>query len=554
MSDKLKLFLRDLNKNVIVEKGIQLYDIVKEFNINKENPIILAKVNDDVYELTEKLKTEGNFEVITNKSDLGRRSYIRTLQFVLVKAAYDVLEECEVDIQHSLSRGLYCEIHKDNILTLQELKAIKNRMREIIDANEPIYKEELSREKAMEIFRSYNMIDKVMLLESLSVSKVKLYKLQDRYDYFYGSMAYSTGVVKSFELVPYNSGFILRYPTLDSPNEIPKFVEHNKLAKIFNETEAWGDILEVPHVGALNKIIDDKHIKKLILINEGLHEKKIAYIADMISQKKTAKLVLIAGPSSSGKTTFTKRLSVQLAVNGLRPVQISMDDFFVDRELTPKDEDGNYDFESINALDIKLFNRTMKAILNGEEVKIPTFNFKTGKKEWRGDKVKLPKNGIILIEGIHGLNEKLTSSISKDEKFKIYINCLTQLNIDNHNRIPTTDVRMVRRIVRDSLTRGYDAEDTLVRWPSVKRGEKKNIFVFEDESDIMFNSNLVYEICVLKKYALAELEKVEKNSPVYYEAWRLKSFLHFFREIDMELVPENSLLREFIGGSCFYDY
>lgn len=551
---ELKIFLRDLKKEVILSDELDFYDIIKKFNIEKEYPIILCRFNGQVFELTSCPDENGELEVITNEEDVARRAYIRTLQFVLVKASYNIFEKCEVDIEHSLSKGLYCEINKETPLTHDELKRIEEEMKRIIAEDLPIKKEEFTRNEAIKIFHEYGMNDKVMLLDSLDREKVKLYNLEGRYDYFYGTMAYSTGAVKVFELVPYNGGFILRYPTISEPNKIPEFVEHKKLANIFHETEVWGDILGVPHVGSLNKIIDENRIKKLILVNEALHEKKLAYIADMIYEKKTAKLVLIAGPSSSGKTTFTKRLSVQLEVNGFKPVQISMDDFFVEREFTPRDENGEYDFESINALDIDLFNRTIKSILEGEEVEIPTFNFKLGKKEWLGNKVKLPENGIILIEGIHGLNEKLTSSISKDEKFKIYISCLTQLNIDNHNRIPTTDVRMIRRIVRDSLTRGYSAEATLSMWPSVRRGEKKNIFVFEDESDVMFNSNLVYELGILKRFALKELLRIEKDSPFYNEALRLISFLNFFKEIDVELMPENSLLREFIGGSCFYEY
>lgn len=552
---KIKVLLKELDREEIIEEGLSFYGIMKKFNINKDKAVTLCKFNNEYHELLEVPNEDGRLEFISNDNDIARDAYVRTLQFILVKAVHDVFNNCELDIEHSLSKGIYCEIKgKSDKLTAKDFENIESKMRSIINEDALIEKVEVTREDAIEIFKQYNMNDKVMLLQSMSSDTVELYKLQGRYDYFYGRMAYSTGAVNLFEIKPYNDGFILRFPTLDNPFEIPTFVEHRKLAKIFHESEAWADILGVPHVGALNKIVDDNYIKKIILINEAFHEKKLANIADMIYNRKSVKLVLISGPSSAGKTTFTKRLAVQLQVNGLKPVQISMDDFFVDRVDTPLDEDGNYDFESIEALDIELFNTTIKSILEGKETEIPTFNFKKGKKEWLGKTIMLPENGLILIEGIHGLNEKMTASIDKSQKFKIYINCLTQLNIDNHNRIHTTDVRMLRRMVRDSLTRGYSAEDTMSMWPSVRRGEKKNIYVFEDESDVMFNSTLVYELCILKKYALEELDKIEKNSPYYNEAARLKIFLKLFREIDTALVPDNSLLKEFIGGSCFYDY
>ncbi|CAM2746978.1 nucleoside kinase [Hathewaya histolytica] len=552
--ESLTIFLKDLNKSVSVKNEIELYSITKEFNIKKDSPIVLGRFNNDIYELSHIADIDGEFEAITTREDIGKRTYERSLQFVLIKAAYKIFEQCDVCIEHSLSGGLFCEIHKNTSLTEEEIKLLENEMRRIIEKDIRIVKVNLEREKAIEIFKGYGMGDKVEFLEGLSMDRVNLYKLEDRYDYFYGPMVYSTGVLKVFELKIYNGGLIIRFPNLKEPNSLTKYVEYKKLANIYKETNDWGNILKVPTLGALNKLIDKKGLHDMVLINEGLHEKKLAYIADSIKHKESVKLVLIAGPSSSGKTTFTKRLSIQLAVNGVVPIQISMDDFFVDRELTPKDENGQYDFESVHALDIKLFNSTLKKILDGEAAELPSFNFITGKREWKGHKVSLPKNGVILIEGIHALNEIMTSSIEKDEKFKVYINCFTQLNIDNHNRIPTTDVRMVRRIVRDSLIRGYSGEDTLKMWPSIKRGEKKNIFVYQEEADVLFNSNLVYELCMLKKYAIYELKKIKKDSPVYYEALRLISFLKFFRDGEIGMIPSNSILKEFVGGSCFYDY
>jgi uridine kinase len=388
----------------------------------------------------------------------------------------------------------------------------------------------------------------------MDFEEVYLYELDGRYDYFYGQMAYSTGIIKSFDLVKYAHGFVLRNPKEDNINELPEFKEQKSLASIFYETEQWLRILGIGEVGSLNEKVINKELKDVILVSEALHEKKIANIADDIFNRKDVKIALIAGPSSSGKTTFANRLGIQLRVNGLVPISISLDDYFLDRENTPKDEEGNYNFESIHALDLKLFNENLKDLLEGKEVEIPSFNFKTGEREWNRRNMKLPENGVIIIEGIHGLNPMLTSEINSKNKFKIYISALTQLNIDNHNRIATTDVRKIRRIVRDYLSRGYGAEETLNMWKSIKKGEKEYIFIYQEEADIMFNSTLVYELSVLKSYALKELNKIKPGSPVYSEASRLKSFLNFFREIDFNDVPENSILREFIGGSCFYKY
>jgi uridine kinase len=398
------------------------------------------------------------------------------------------------------------------------------------------------------------MEDKLALLKHSKNKNLKLYNLCGRYDYFYGQMAYSTGIIGEFEIMYYKPGFILRYPTIHEPKVIPKFNEQKKLAKIFRETEIWGTILNVANVGSLNDIVVSGEMNEMAMITEAFHEKKIANIADQISLKEKVKIVLIAGPSSSGKTTFTKRLGIQLRVNGLIPIQISLDDYFINRDQTPKDEDGNYDFESIYALDLELFNNNLTELLKGEKVKLPRYDFLTGKRVWSDKEIYIPERGVLLIEGIHGLNEILTSSIDKENKFKIYISALTQLNLDNHNRIATTDVRIIRRIVRDYLSRGYKAEDTLKMWHSIKKGEEKNIFPFQEEADVMFNSTLVYELCVLKKYALPELKKISEESSVYYEAKRLISFLNFFKTVDEEVVPRNSILKEFIGGSIFYKY
>lgn len=482
------------------------------------------------------------------------RNNSRTLQFIFIKAVLDLYKDAIVTMEHSIGKWVFGEIHKKEPLTEQEVNNIKQEMQKLIDKNYPIKRIKVKREEAIKIFQNYGMTDKVKLLQQTGFKVVTLYELDGRYDYFYGPMWESTGVIKNFDVKFYNGGFILGYPTDENLMVVNKFVEQRKLTNIFRETEKWLNILGIGEVGSLNEKISNGQLIDLIMISEALHEKKIAQISDMINEKKEIKAVFVAGPSSSGKTTFANRLAIQLKVNGLNPIPISLDNYFVNREDTPKDENGEYDFESIKSIDVKFFKDQMKELFEGKEVEIPIFNFLTGYREKSGSKVKMPKNGILIIEGIHGLNPILTSSLDENNIFKIYISALTQLNLDNHNRISTADVRRVRRIVRDSLSRGKNAEETLLMWPSIKKGEEKNIFVYQEEADVMFNSTLVYELCVLKKKALEELDKVGADSSVYDEVKRLKAFLGFFDEIDKGLVPENSILREFIGGSIFYKY
>lgn len=482
------------------------------------------------------------------------RNNSRTLQFIFIKAVLDLYKDAIVTMEHSIGKWVFGEIHKKEPLTEQEVNDIKQEMQKLIDKNYPIKRIKVKREEAIKIFQNYGMTDKVKLLQQTGFKVVTLYELDGRYDYFYGPMWESTGVIKNFDVKFYNGGFILGYPTDENLMVVNKFVEQRKLTNIFRETEKWLNILGIGEVGSLNEKISNGQLIDLIMISEALHEKKIAQISDMINEKKEIKAVFVAGPSSSGKTTFANRLAIQLKVNGLNPIPISLDNYFVNREDTPRDENGEYDFESIKSIDVKFFKEQMKELFEGKEVEIPIFNFLTGYREKSGIKVKMPKNGILIIEGIHGLNPILTSSLDENNIFKVYISALTQLNLDNHNRISTSDVRRVRRIVRDSLSRGKNAEETLLMWPSIKKGEEKNIFVYQEEADIMFNSTLVYELCVLKKKALEELDKVNADSSVYDEVKRLKAFLGFFYEIDKGLVPENSILREFIGGSIFYKY
>ncbi|WP_291583353.1 nucleoside kinase [Clostridium sp. UBA6640] len=550
---KIKL---QFEKDYVIEvnSGVSCYEVVKNYNLEKDVPVVLARVNGKLCELSSIIEEDSTFNIVDIKDKFGMMTYIRTLQFVLIKSTLELFKDAQITIGHSLSKGLFGEIYKKSKLDIDDIYLIKEKMKEIIEKDIKINKKCFQKGEAIEIFKNYGMNDKVRLLSSIDLEKVNLYELDGQYDYFYGPMAYSTGVLKIFDLIYYDPGYILRFPTSEEPFKIPKFEEHKKLAKVFYEAEKWGGTINIEDVGALNKIIDNGDIVNLIRVSEAQQEKKIAYIADKISENKSINLVLVAGPSSSGKTTFSKRLGIQLSVNGLIPIPISLDDYFVDREDTPMDEFGEYDFESIYAVDLELFNNHLQILLSGGEVEVPNYNFKTGKREWNGHKMKLPNKGILIVEGIHGLNEILTSSIIKDRKFKIYISPLTQLNLDDHNRIATTDVRMIRRIVRDFLSRGYRVEDTLKMWPSIRRGEEKNIFVFQEDADVMFNSALIYELAILKKYALTELHKVHPDSTVYDEARRLISFLNFFKEVDKELVPSNSLMREFIGGSCFYQY
>ena len=551
--DKYEIKLNE-NESILVKEGSRFKDIISENFKDQELKVAVCKLDNKYYELGEEIPRGGKLSLIPFTSADGIKVYSRTLQFIFIKATLDLFKNAKIVMQHSIDKGIFGEIHKADPLNKKDLENVKVRMQELIDKNIPINKVKVKREKAIEIFKSYGMDDKVLLLEQVSFNEVNLYELEGRYDYFYGYMAESTGVIKAFDVMYYEPGFILRYPEENNINVITEFKEQKKLASIFMETEKWLNILGVGEVASLNEKLLNGDLTNIIMVSEALHEKKLAEIADKIFCRRNTRIVLIAGPSSSGKTTFANRLAIHLRVNGLVPIPISLDDYFVNREQTPIDENGEYDFETIGSVDIKLFNSQLRDILKGEEVEIPTFNFLTGKREWTGNKIKLPQNGVVIIEGIHGLNPILTSEIEDKYKFKIYISALTQLNLDNHNRIATTDVRRIRRIVRDHLSRGHEAEDTLKMWPKIKRGEQKNIFVYQEEADVMFNSTLVYELCVLKKAALEELNKIDESNPIYNEAKRLKSFLGFFKEIDEALVPENSILREFIGGSIFYKY
>jgi len=542
------------NNTIMAKRGITFYNLILDNYNDKVKDVAICKLNGEYYELTEIIEDDGEVELIGFDTELGIKIYTRTLQFIFIKVALELFPESKITIEHAISKAVYGEVHKEIPLNKDDVNKIKKRMQEMIDNDVKINSIIASKEDAIEIFRSYKMDDKVNLLKYCNIKDVQLYELEGRYDYFYGPMGYSTGIIKVFDVFNYEEGFILQRPEIKNLNVLPKFQEQKSLTKIFIEAQRWLNILGIEDVGALNEKVINNEFRKVIMVSEGLHENKIVNIANDISNKKDVKIILVAGPSSSGKTTFANRLSIQLSVNGLIPIPLSLDNYFLDRIDTPKDENGNYDYESINALDLKLLNRDLQKLMNEEKVDLPIYNFKTGEKKWNNYKVKLPKNGVLILEGIHGLNPNLISGELNSNTFKIYISALTQLNIDNHNRISTTDVRKVRRIVRDSLSRGYGAEETLKMWESIKIGEKNNIFVYQEEADVAFNSTLVYELGVLKSHALKELNKITEKSPVYSEAIRLKAFLSFFKKIDIEEVPKNSLLREFIGGSSFYEY
>ncbi|MCE5285736.1 MAG: nucleoside kinase [Pelosinus sp.] len=544
-------FINGESKNYAA--GTTLLTILADMRELYTTPVVAAKVNNEIRDLRYKLSGDCQIDFLDLHTDHGIKIYQRSLTFLLIAAAQEVFPAGELTVEHSLSKGLYCELYLGRPLTKEDVARLEARMRQIAVEDRPIIRKNMSKAEAIALFTASGQKEKIKLLKQMKRDEVKLYYCGEAYGYMYGTMTPTTSDLKLFELVYYEPGLILRFPEKDQPEKLPSFVDQPKLAQIFAEAERWGKILHCGYVATLNECVPNKSIGDIIRVAEALHEKKIAQIADFVSQHSSVRLILIAGPSSSGKTTFAQRLNIQLRVNGLRPISISLDDYFVDRVHTPLDENGDYDFESIEAIDLALFNEHLTKLLQGEEVSLPTYNFKTGKREFRGNKIKIDQTQPLIIEGIHGLNERLTSAIGRELKVKIYISALTQLSIDNHNRIPTTDARLIRRIVRDSQFRSHDALRTLEMWASVRRGEERNIFPFQEDADIMFNSALIYELAVLKKYAEPLLMKVTSDSPQRPEAQRLLKFLSYFYSVADEEIPPNSILREFVGKSCFYE-
>lgn len=548
---KLKLYVEGVGK-IIVEEGSTLEEVAKLVYGEEHKKYLGARMDNEIFLLTDKVKEGRRIKFLDIKDKDGHKIYTRTLSVIYVKACDELFSGCNVNIEHSLGDGLYTEIKKAKSINFKEIKEIKEKMRELIDADKPILREKIKREEAINLFEEQGCVDKVKLYNHVDKEEIHIYRIDDYVDKFYGYLAPSTGYVEVFDLKYYYPGAILLPPAKENGFTLPKFVEPRKLARVFKEAEDWADILDLRYLGSLNDKVADNSIAEVIRVSEALHEKKIANIADEICKDDNINIILVAGPSSSGKTTFSHRLAVQLKVNGKRPVSISVDDYFVNREDTPRDEFGDYDFEALEAIDMGLFNRDLIKLLEGEEIVLPKFDFFEGKRRSSGKTIKVDENHPIIVEGIHCLNPELTKAIPEKNKFKIYTSALTQLNVDAHNRIPTTDTRIIRRIVRDSKFRGNDIKRTFKLWESVRKGEEENIFPYQEKADIMFNSSLVYELSVLKKYVSPQLKTIDKGSEYYSEAKRLLQFLEYFRDLEDEtIIPPTSILREFIGKSCF---
>lgn len=543
------------NEEKVYEKGTTYEQIAEEYQEQYSDDIVLVFADGKLQELPKKAKQGCKIEFVTTASSVGIATYRRSMCLLLVKAIYDVVGRenvKKVRIQFSVSKGYYCTAKGEFAITEEFLKRVREKMHQMVQACIPIKKRSVHVDEAIALFRKYGMYDKERLFQYQRVSTVNLYSINGFEDYYYGYMVPNTSYLKYFELYPYDEGFVMQMPEKKAPKEVPDFCPQHKLFGILKESTKWGDMMDIETVGDLNDQVTKRDVSEVILVQEALQEKKIGDLAEQISKKPSVKFVLIAGPSSSGKTTFSHRLSIQLRAQGMNPHPIAVDNYFVDRERTPRDENGDYNFECLEAIDIELFNRNMTDLLEGKEVMLPTFNFKTGKREYNTPAKKLKENDILVIEGIHCLNDALTYQLNSENKFKIYISALTQLNIDEHNRIPSTDGRLLRRIVRDARTRGTSARQTIAMWPSVRRGEEANIFPYQEQADAMFNSALNYELAVLKQYAEPILFGIEKDCKEYVEAKRLLKFLDYFVGINAESIPQNSLLREFVGGGCFH--
>ena len=551
----LQIYCKNINKTKSFPIGISLLDVYSGFGLNLPYGPVSAKVNNKVESLTFRLYNSKDVEFQDIRSSSGMRTYVRSLCFVLCKAVEDLYPNGSIVLEHPVSKGYYCRLQLDRTVGLDDVMRIKQRMKEIIAEDLPFERFEKHTTEVVELFRQKGMMDKVRLLETSGNLYSYYYTLGDTLDYYYGSLLPSTGYIHLFDLVKYYDGLLLQVPNREHPDKLEEVLKQEKMLEVLKEHRRWNQILGIGTVGDFNKACNDGYATELINVSEALQEKRISQIADEIFHRgqkgNPVKLVLISGPSSSGKTTFSKRLSVQLMANGLRPYPISLDDYFVNRVDTPKAENGEYDYESLYALDLEFFNNQLQALLNGEEVELPRFNFNTGIREMSGKRLRLDENMILILEGIHALNPELTPQIPAESKFMIYVSALTTILLDNHNYIPTTDNRLLRRIIRDFKYRGYSAEETISRWPSVRAGEEKWIFPFQENADVMFNSALLFELAIIKDYAEPILRKVSNNRPEYSEAYRLRKFLEFFVPLQDKELPPTSLLREFLGGSSF---
>lgn len=534
-------------------KGVTYEEIVKEYQPAYDNQIAVVAVNGKIRELFKRAVRSGRLEFFTLKDAVGNKTYMRTAKMMLLKAVYDVAgaeaaQGCKLEF--TVGSGYY--VSTGALAVTEELTdRLKKRMQELSEAKMPLLKKSYALDDAMDLFREKGMADKEKVFQYRRSSFVNVYEMEGYFDYYYGYMLPHAGYVKYFDLVPYGDGMMLLLPNMKTPCQVPEAPKSELLFETLLEAKNWGDRINIKTVGELNDAICAGSISDMILVQEAEQERKIGEIAKQIVERGDVKFIMIAGPSSSGKTSFSHRLSIQLRTQGMTPHPIALDDYFVDRELTPRDENGDYNFECLEAIDVELFNQDMCRLLAGDAVEMPTFNFKTGKREYKGNTLKLGAEDILVIEGIHGLNGRTSYALPEESKYKIYISALTSLNIDAHNRIPTTDVRLLRRMVRDARTRGSDAKRTIQMWASVRRGEEQNIFPFQESADAMFNSALIYELAVLKQFAEPLLFHIAKGEPEYYEARRLLKFLDYFLGVSSESLPNNSICREFVGGSCF---
>jgi uridine kinase len=555
MEHTLKICCKNSNNYKEIPLGSSLLDVYREFNVNLPHQVVSAKVNYVSEGLNFRVYNRKNVEFLDVTDPSGMRTYVRSLCFILYKAVKELFEEGKLYVEHPISRGYYCNVDLGRPLTDDDVTAIKEKMKEIISADIPFRRHEVPTDEAVQLFTARGMIDKAQLLQTSDSVFTYYYTLGDTVDYYYGSLVPSTGYITLFDVMKYDEGLLLRIPNRENPDILEEPVRQEKMMDVFREHLHWNHIMGLSNVGELNMALQSGHATELINVAEALQEKKIAAIADDIFRRckegNGVRLVLISGPSSSGKTTFSKRLSVQLMTNGLKPYPISLDNYFVEREQTPRDAEGNYDYESLYALDLDLFNRQLKALLAGEEVELPRFNFALGKKEYKGDKLRIDEHTVLVMEGIHALNPELTPQIPNSQKYKIYASALTTISLDDHNWIPTTDNRLVRRIIRDYSYRGYSAQETISRWQSVREGEEKWIYPYQENADAMFNSALIFEFAVLRSHVEPILNNVPRNCPEYSEAYRLLKFIKYFTSIHDKEIPLTSLLREFLGGSSF---
>ena len=551
MTQLLHIRCKNNKKSLKVPMGSTLSDVFKEINLQMPYGPVSAKVNNKVEGLHYRLYHNKDVEYLDLHTQSGIRTYTRSLFLVLCKAVHDLYSRSEVIIDIPVSNGYYCNLKLGHAITAEDVNRIRTRMQEIVNAHLPIQRFETTTEEAIDMFSKLGDEQKAKLLKSSGTLYTVYYVLDDYKDYYYGSMLTNTSQLYLFGLEPYFDGVLLRIPSVQDPSQLGALIRQDKMFEVFKEHHRWQSLLGIKTVGDFNEAVGNGEATNLINVSEALQEKKISQIADKIAAKKDIKVVLIAGPSSSGKTTFCKRLSVQLLASGVKPVQISLDDYFVNREETPKDEQGEYDYESIYALNIPLINEQFNALFNGQEVELPKYNFQTGSSENSGNKLRLEENNVLVVEGIHALNPTLTAQIPDDKKFKIYASALTTILLDNHNYIPTTDNRLLRRIVRDYKYRGCSAQETIRRWPSVRAGENKWIFPYQEQADVMFNTAMLFELAVIKPQAEEVLEQVPENCEEYAEAYRLRKFLKYFSPLPFRDLPPTSLLREFLGGSSF---